>query len=116
MQRGVLHVSSRPTSPEREAEYNAWYEVHLREICALPGFRAAQRLAPVQDDGPYIALYAIEAPDLEAAVRGMLKAVQSGGLTSSDAIQTTPPPQIRLLRVTTEITTESTTEAAPDGT
>lgn len=107
VQRGVLHVTSRPKSPETEAEFNTWYdEVHMPEICALPGFTGARRFAPVQDDGPYVALYTIEAPDLAAVMRGLLEAAGSGALTMADVLQTTPPPEMRLLRLSAEHRTD----------
>ncbi|MEV6164889.1 hypothetical protein AB0L71_23795 [Streptomyces sp. NPDC052052] len=103
VERGVLHVTSRPKSPETEDEYNTWYdEVHMPEICALPGFTGGRRFAPVQDDGPYVALYSIEGPDLEAVMGGLLQASQSGELTMADVLETTPAPQMRLLRLTAE--------------
>ncbi|MEO3787470.1 hypothetical protein ABGB12_29445 [Actinocorallia sp. B10E7] len=98
MERGVLYVASRPSAPEREAEYNDWYDrVHLREVCSLPGFVGAKRFAPVQDDGPYVALYEIEGEDLNEVVAGLFAA--AGGFDMSDAMQLDPRPEIRLLRL-----------------
>ena len=68
------------TEPKRgqEAEYNRWYEeVHLREVLEVEGFVAAQRFelasAQISDDagsapGRYLAIYEIEADDLESAL------------------------------------------------
>ncbi|GAA2737360.1 hypothetical protein [Actinocorallia aurantiaca] len=101
MERGVLYVASRPSSPEREAEYNDWYErVHLRDVCSLPGFVGAKRFAPVQDDGPYVALYEIEGEDLNEVVGGLFKAAAEGRFDMSDAMQLDPRPEIRVLRLT----------------
>jgi len=53
MARGIILVESWPSSPEREQEYNTWYdEIHLPELVALDGFVSARRLRPVNGDGP----------------------------------------------------------------
>ncbi|MBA9005402.1 DUF4286 family protein [Thermomonospora cellulosilytica] len=102
MARGVYYVASRPKSPEREAEFNAWYEeVHLPEVCSLPGFVSARRFAPVQDDGPYVALYEIEGDDLEEVIAGLIGAMREGRLTLSDCVLLDPPPEMRLLELVT---------------
>lgn len=98
MARGILYVASRPVSPEREEEYNTWYnEVHMPEICELPGVLSARRFAPVTDGGPYVALYEIEGDDLRAVAKGMMKAMGEGRITMSDAIQLDPAPEMRIL-------------------
>jgi hypothetical protein len=98
-----LYVASRPVSPEREAEYNQWYdEVHLRDVCALPGFVAGRRYAPVGDDGPYVALYDVEADDLTSVMAGLMAAVSDGTVPISRALQTNPLPEMRLLVLTAE--------------
>ena len=44
MPKAIMFVQSRPSSPDREDEYNDWYSrVHLPEILAIPGFTAARR-------------------------------------------------------------------------
>jgi hypothetical protein len=61
-------VFSRFPDSLTEDEFNAWYDAHLPEILAIPGFVSAQRyrLDPVvvDDDVPvryrYMALYEIE--------------------------------------------------------
>lgn len=101
MPRGILYVESRPSSPDRDAEYNSWYDdIHLGELMALEGFVSARRLRPVADDGPYVALYEIEGDDLQAILDNML--AHAGELHLSDALQLDPPPTMRLLEVTTD--------------
>ncbi|BBY05718.1 DUF4286 family protein [Mycobacterium noviomagense] len=101
MPKGVLHVESRPSSPDRDAEYNSWYDdIHLPQLLSLDGFVAARRLRPVADDGPYVALYEIEGDDLQAILDNML--AHAGDLQLSDALQLDPPPTMRLLELTTE--------------
>ena len=99
MAKGIIYVETYPSSPEREQEYNTWYdEVHLGELVALDGIVSARRLRPVNGEGPYVALYEIEGDDLQAILQGM------GGakLTMSSALQLDPPPIPRLLEVTTD--------------
>ena len=102
MPKGVLYVESRPSSPDREQDYNTWYdEVHLGELLALDGFVSARRLSPVvADEGPYVAFYEIEGDDLQAIMDNMLASADQ--LHLSDALQLDPPPLMRLLQVTTE--------------
>ena len=101
MAKGIILVESRPSSPEREQEYNTWYdEIHLPELVALDGFVSARRLRPVDANGPYVALYEIEADNLQDVLDGMI--ANAGQLHMSDALQLDPAPIPRLLQVTTE--------------
>lgn len=97
MAKGIIYVESYPSSPDREQEYNTWYdEVHLGELVALPGIVGARRLRPVDGEGPYVALYEVESDDLQAVLRSM----SSAKLTMSSALQLDPPPIPRLLEET----------------
>lgn len=99
MAKGIIYVETYPSSPEREQEYNTWYdEIHLPELVAIDGIVSARRLRPVNGEGPYVALYEIEGDDLQAVLAGM----SGGKLTMSSALQLDPPPIPRLLEVTTE--------------
>lgn len=99
MARGIIYVETYPSSPDREQEYNTWYdEVHLPELVALDGIVAARRLRPVNGAGPYVALYEIEGEDLPAVLKGM----SAAKLTMSSALQLDPPPIPRLLEVITD--------------
>jgi hypothetical protein len=43
MAKGIILVESFPSSPDRDEEYNTWYdEVHLGELVALDGFVSAR--------------------------------------------------------------------------
>ena len=98
MAKGVILVESRPSSPDREQEYNTWYdEVHIPELLALDGIVAARRLRPVAGDGPYVALYEVEGDDLQAILDNMF--ANAGQLHMSDALQLDPRPIPRLLEV-----------------
>jgi hypothetical protein len=101
MAKGIILVETRPSSPDRDQEYNTWYdEVHLKELVALDGFVSARRLRPVDGDGPYVALYEIEGDNLQAVLQTMLD--NAGSLHMSSALQLDPPPVMRLLEVTTD--------------
>ena len=101
MAKGIIHVETRPSAPDREQEYNTWYdEVHIPELVALDGFVSARRLRPVDGEGPYLALYEIEGDDLQAILDNMV--ANAGQLHMSDALQLDPRPVMRLLRVTAE--------------
>jgi len=101
MAKGIIYVETRPSSPDREQEYNTWYdEVHLPELVALDGIVSARRLRPVNGDGPYIALYEIEGDNLQAVLDNMV--ANGGRLQMSDALQLDPRPIPRLLEVTTD--------------
>jgi len=104
MAQGILYVETRPSSPDREAEYNEWYDqVHLRQVIGLDGFVSARRLAAVNDDGPYVALYEIEAEDLQAVADELMAFAQAGGFDMSESMQSDPMPLVRLLRVITSV-------------
>jgi len=101
MAKGIILVETRPSSPDRDQEYNTWYdEVHIPELVALDGFVSARRLRPVEGDGPYVAIYEVEADNLQAVLDNMI--ASAGRLHMSDALQLDPPPIMRLLEVTTE--------------
>jgi hypothetical protein len=101
MAKGIIYVETHPSSPDREQEYNTWYdEVHLPELVALDGIVSARRLRPVDGDGPYVALYEVEGDNLQAIVDNMR--ANARHLHMSDALQLDPPPVMRLLQVTTE--------------
>lgn len=82
MPKNLQIVFSRFPASVSEAEFNDWYEAHLHEILAIPGFVSAQRFrleqAVVDEDGGgpryrYLALYEVDAdPDeLSAAMESM---------------------------------------------
>ena len=101
MAKGIILVESRPSSPERDREYNTWYDdIHLPQLVALDGFVAARRLRPVNGEGPYVAIYEIEGDDLQAILDNMI--ANAGQLTMSDALLLDPAPIPRLLETTTE--------------
>ncbi|CAI7980701.1 conserved hypothetical protein [Frankia sp. Hr75.2] len=106
MANGICY-ETRPISSECEAEYHAWYdEVHLPEVVALEGFAAARGLSPVDDHGPFVAIYEIEADDLQIVVNNLFAAAAAGRLHIADVLQKDPPPTVRLLRCLLRMTSE----------
>jgi len=101
-------VESRPVSPEREDEYNRWYdETHIPEISAIAGFVGARRYRMIGDGGrareravhDYIVLYELEADDVTRPVQELRERSAAGLTTKTDAISTDPPPAVRLYRL-----------------
>jgi len=101
MAKGIMYVESWPSSPDREQEYNTWYdEVHIPQLLTLDGIVGARRLRPVNGEGPYVAIYELEADDLQAVLDNMV--ANAGQLNMSDALQLDPAPIPRVLETTTE--------------
>lgn len=98
MPKGVLVVHTQP-APDREAEYNDWYDnVHLPDICALPGFTGARRfkvsgaqLGKAPEGVPtYVAIYDVDADDLQGALNGIGAGVGSGKVRMVDGLMGGP--------------------------
>ena len=101
MAKGIMYVESRPSSPDREDEYNTWYdEIHIPQLLTFDGIVAARRLRPVDGNGPYVALYELEGDDLQAVLDNMM--ANAGRLHMSDALLLDPAPIPRLLETTSE--------------
>jgi hypothetical protein len=96
--KGILYVETRPASPDQEDSYHAWYEGHMRELMAIDGFVAARRFAPVDGDGPFVAIYEIESDEIESARARLAEAVKSGKVTNSPTVLADPPPVIKVFR------------------
>lgn len=97
MAKGIYLVATGPADPTREDEYNDWYDrVHIPELCATPGFVSARRFRAVGDLGvgghPYLAIYELEADDLEAAVAELSRRSREGIIAKSDALGLDPLP------------------------
>ncbi|MGD9797924.1 MAG: hypothetical protein AB7H43_09175 [Acidimicrobiia bacterium] len=94
MPKAILVVHTEPASPEDEAAYNEWYDgVHVPDIVALPGFTGATRyrvsatqMGGATPDVPrYVAVYEIDADDLDATLKGIGAGVASGAVRMGDA-------------------------------
>ncbi|SNQ45804.1 conserved hypothetical protein [Frankia canadensis] len=107
MPQAKMVVYSSPSSPDREDEYNKWYnEIHLAEVCAMPGILSAVRFSMSEAQmvpgvtvagHRYMAIYEVDAPDFTALLADMLARSQDGRFTMSDAIDMTANPPITLM-------------------
>lgn len=85
--RYILSVSSR-AMPGREAEYNQWYDqIHMGEVCALPGFVSCERLRALdmegKETGECIAHYTVETDDPAALLQSLFAATPAMRLTDA---------------------------------
>ena len=105
MPKAILLVSSGPSHPDREDEYNEWYDgTHLGEVCQVPGIVGATRYtlhsggfgpAP-EDTPPYLAIYEIDADDLDAVAQEIAARGTDGRMFMSESLEMDPPPQTLL--------------------
>lgn len=95
-ERTTYLVFSNPVAG-KEAEFNEWYDtVHLPEVLATPGMRAAQRFALLETDithnsvmptptHGYLLVYEMEG-DVDAIMAKVQDAAMSGAMQMSDAL------------------------------
>jgi hypothetical protein len=99
MPRGIMYVETMPVSPDKEAEYHKWYnETHLPQIVSVDGIVAARRFAPVDGNGPFVAVYELDCDDLEGAVQRLGELGASGTMTGMENLAMDPPPVPKLYR------------------
>jgi len=92
--KGIMIVQTSPVSAEREAEYNQWYSgTHIPEICAIDGFVSARRFK-LRDQPTYVAIYELEAEDLNAPLAELGKRNASGEMHPPEAVQMSPAPVV----------------------
>jgi hypothetical protein len=102
MSKAVYLVYSRASSPDREDEYNDWYDnVHLAEVCSIDGVSGASRFQLADDEADpglheYLAIYEFDADDPNTVVEAIMAAGIEGRFNMSDALQLDPPPVTRL--------------------
>jgi hypothetical protein len=105
MPKGILSVQTAPADG-RDQDYNDWYDnVHIPEILALAGFTSARRFkrADGQDDAtPYLAIYEIEADDLQSTFAGLGAAMGKGELQMTDAMSREAHPTMVLYELISE--------------
>ena len=95
-ERTTYLVFSNPV-PGKEDEFNEWYDtVHLPEVLATPGMRAAQRFRLLETDithnsvmpkpaHGYLLVYELEG-DVDAVMAQIQEAAMSGAMGMSDAL------------------------------
>ena len=100
MAKGILVVNSGPAAAGRDQEYNDWYNnVHLVDVLKVAGFNAAARYKKVDaeaDPQPYLAIYEVEADDLQGAFAALGAAAASGDMPVSDVLGMDPPPTLAI--------------------
>jgi len=99
MPKGIMCVPSQPASPDREDEYNTWYsKTHIPEVCEVAGVVAAQRYKiadpaqAVPGTSTYIALYELDADDLNTVFEEIAARATDGRIQMSDVLSMDPPP------------------------
>lgn len=103
MAHGVLLVESYPSSPDRADEFSKWYDdIHIPDVLALEGYVSARRYKPLDGNGPFLAMYDLEADDLSTLPAILFAAARDGSLPMSDCMQMDPPPTMRFLEVAAE--------------
>lgn len=72
LKRYVLATETNTVDPAKEKEFNKWYDtVHIPDVLAAPGYRAAWRLeivTPVEGRGKFLTLYEIHTDNLRATI------------------------------------------------
>jgi hypothetical protein len=99
MPRGIMYVETMPISPDREADYHEWYnDTHLAEILSVEGIVSARRFAPIDGNGPFVAIYELDCDDLDAAVGRLAELGASGQMSSVELLNMETPPIPRVYR------------------
>ena len=88
MPKGVLVVETAPSSPDRDAEFNDFYNnTHLAEILRVPEFKSARRFRRIdKGEYPYVAIYEVEGDDLNKVLPAVAEYGRRHGVTESDAV------------------------------
>lgn len=95
MPKGIISLQTMPRSPDVEAEYQQWYnDVHLEEICSVEGITGARRYAPIDGEGPFVAIYELDADDLDAVVGRLRDLGASGRMSSLQYLSMDDPPPV----------------------
>jgi hypothetical protein len=99
MPKAIMFVQSKPSSPDREDEYNDWYTTtHLPDVLAIPGITGARRfkasdVAPPGEGAPeYCAVYELDVDDLSAVMPELAARFADGRMRMSDAMEMAPAP------------------------
>jgi len=89
MAKYIMVVESNPT-PGDDAEYNKWYdEIHIPEVCAIPGITGGRRYASdpaAPGERPYLAIYDMETDDPQKVMSELTSRAGSGALRMTPTI------------------------------
>jgi hypothetical protein len=93
-------VESAPADGQEDV-YNKWYSgTHIPQILEIPGFVAARRFrrsaspTPGDDQPGYLAIYELEAGDLNTPIAELRARTADGRMDRSDSLRRSPPPVI----------------------
>jgi hypothetical protein len=96
MPKAILVVQTNPTSPEVEDRFNHWYTGrHINDVVNVPGYVSATRYVlsdtRVRDDVDpptrrYLAIYEVEADDLEQAAAALMAGVEDGSIPIDESL------------------------------
>ena len=101
MPKAVLIVQSQAADASRDDEYHKWYSnTHIPELLEIPGIQSARRFSlagggfgPADESVPaHLAIYEIEADDVEGVVTEIATRAGDGRIEMSDVIQLDPTP------------------------
>ena len=81
MKKWLFIVESNCTDPDREAEFNEWYNtIHLPDMLELPAVVRATRYENINlEDGEakYVALYEIDSDDIHKTIADIAEHIQA---------------------------------------
>jgi hypothetical protein len=102
MARGIYLVFSKPVSPDREDEYNEWYDKeHIPYCMNIPGWTGFTRYRQVDLGGSepdplggrqFLSIYDFEAPSLKDPLNAAKAEAAKGNIVMSDALEMDPRP------------------------
>jgi hypothetical protein len=94
MSKGLLMALSNPISPDREQEFNDWYDnIHTAEVTSLPGivavtrYRTIVQLSPPAEQPAYRYLAIYELDDINTAVHALQNATSQLNMSDSMDLQ-----------------------------
>jgi hypothetical protein len=92
MPKGKMLVYTDSISPERDAEFNTWYDrVHVPDVLKIDGIIGCTRFkvaeSPAADTpGKYLAIYDVEADDFNDILDALVTAFTDGSLPTNDCL------------------------------
>lgn len=101
MPKGVFFVQSQASDESRADEYHKWYDnTHIPQLCEIPGIKSARRFDLLGAGfGPadpstlkHVAIYELEADDLDAVMQEIMARSADGRMEISDALSHDPAP------------------------
>jgi len=99
MPKGIMYLETMPVSADREADYHKWYnDTHLAEVTSVDGVVSARRFAPIDGNGPFVAIYELDCDDLDAVMQRLRELGASGKMSSLELLNLDTPPIPKIYR------------------